>query len=137
MKKNPNLWQRYFNKAVEYYKNAKTELKQIPIEGKIYKDEKAVRRAAGLCYCGILEAIKGFLTKKGIDVQKKLKSADAYRFLLSQHKEIDGKLLSCFEEAVKIVHVYACYWGGRDTEVVKTGFERAKFVIEKLTRVKL
>lgn len=128
----PKDWERHFEKAVRYYHNAKEELRAIPLNDGFYTDEKALRKAAGMCWLAVVEAAKGFLIRKGVPANK-LRSADAYRHLLSQYKEIDGKFFQHYESAQQAVHIFIYYWGARQVSLAKTGFADAKFVIEKLT----
>jgi hypothetical protein len=134
--KGSNSWERHSEKALHYYQNAREEIRRIPIEDGFYTDEKALRKAAGICWLAVAEAASGFLTRRGIEA-KKLRSADAYRHLLSQHKEIDGKFFKHYESALQLVHIAIYYQGFNVVDYVKAGFDHAKFVIEKLTRMKL
>jgi hypothetical protein len=129
-------WEKHLENAILYYRNAREELRGIPIEDGFYADKKHVRRAAGTCWLAVVDAAKGFLIKHGVQ-EEKLRSAEAYSFLLAKHTELDGKLMQHFEYARQIVHIAVYYNGASKIDGVKSGFESAKFVIEKLTGTKL
>jgi hypothetical protein len=53
--------------ALRYLEDAKEILKSTPVEGKIYTDIKPVRKAFGVAYLAVLEAINEYLlTKKRV-----------------------------------------------------------------------
>lgn len=133
---NTEKGQKYCEKAVLYYRNAREELRRIPVKDGFYVDEKHLRRAAGVCWLAVRDAAKGFLLKHGVS-GKHLRSADAYRHLLLKYAKVDGKLIKSYESASELVHVAVYYEGLADVDAVKLGFERARFVIEKLTASKV
>jgi hypothetical protein len=137
MKKNPNLWQKYFNKAVEYYKNARVKLRGLSVEYNHYKDAKMLQESAGLCWLAVLSSLQGFFVSSGILPKNMPKSADGYGALLSKFKHKDGKLMKAFWLTYYDIHQHVYYEGNTHVLIVKEGFQRAKFVIEKLTRIKL
>jgi hypothetical protein len=128
--------EKHLENAIQYYRNAREELRQVPIEDGFYADKKHLRRAAGVCWLAVVEAAIGFLLKRGVD-RKQLRSTDAFRSLLSEYAEIDGKFFRYYESALHMVHIDIYYWGQDRVAVVKDGFEVAKFVIERLTGMKL
>lgn len=52
--------------ALRYLDNAKEILKSAPVEDNIYTDVKPVRKAFGIAYLAILEAINEHLLNKGL-----------------------------------------------------------------------
>jgi hypothetical protein len=129
-------WEKHLENAALYYRNAREELRQVPIEGGFYADKKHLRRASGMCWLAVVDAARGFLIKQGIP-EKKLRSAEAYSFLLAGHPQFDGKLMKHFEAARYIVHIGVYYIGVTKINTVKDGFESARFVVEKLTGTRL
>ena len=129
-------WEKHLENAVHYYCNARDELRAIPIDDGFYEDRKRLRRAAGVCWLAVTEAATGFLMKNGVD-KKKLCSADAFRQLLSDQRQIDGKFIKHYESALRLVHVEVYYEGEDSVATVKDAFDHARFIVEKLTGARL
>lgn len=132
-----NTYQKYFNKAKEYHKNAKEILKDIPIEYDFYTSQKKVQKSAGVCFLALDYAIKGYLIKKGLDEKKVLSYTwDGLKFLIIKHFPSNGKFRKDLEIAYRIVHI-DCYYHGRTyVKTVKEGYEKTKLAIEKLSQGK-
>ncbi len=123
---------RHSEKAVQYFRNSREEIRQIPVTGGFYADEKRLRRVAGVCWLAVIEAARGFLVGCGVPSEE-LCTTDAFRFLLAVEKQMDGKLMKHFASALEIVHISVYYRWLSTADVVKRGFEDAKLVVEKLS----
>jgi hypothetical protein len=58
--------EKYYNEAIRYMDNAKECLSKAKKEGNFYHDSKYVKMACGTAYSGLLVALDGFLTLKGV-----------------------------------------------------------------------
>ena len=125
------LKEKYYSEAVRYMDNAKENLLKAKKEGKFYQDTKYVKTACGTAYSGLLVALDGFFTLKGIkNPKKKLrKSIEFYQENLSK---IDKKMLDYLISAYKILHLSGYYDGINNAIVIKEGFEAAGKIIEKI-----
>lgn len=134
-----NTHQKYFNKAKEYYKNAKEILKEIEIEyGKFYKNQKKVQKSAGICHLSLNYAIKGYLIKKGIDEKKVIGLTwDGLKsYIYKYYPSTDHKFRNELESAYKDVHINVYYIGITNVNIVKEGYNSVKYIIEKLSQGK-
>jgi hypothetical protein len=129
--------QDYFDEAIRYYKNAKEVLKSAKIEYNLYVDTKPVAEACAMGYLGILKAIDGYLTLRGVDKAELPHYYNGYLKSLSKYLAHDGKLRSSFVGAYDVLHVLGYYRDSHDVDVIKTGFQRAKFIIEHLSHKKI
>ena len=123
--------ERYYHEAVRYMDNAKDCLKKAKKEDSYYNDQKYVRMACGTAYSGLLVALDGFLTLKGVDkpTKKQRKSIEYYQ---SNITKIDKKMLNGLNSAYEILHLWGYYDGIINAKVVKEGFEEAYKIIEKI-----
>ena len=121
----------YYSEAMRYMDNAKECLKKAKKEGDYYHDQKYVRMACGTAYSGILVALDGYLTVKGIHKpkSKERKSIEYYQKNISN---IDKKLLNCINSAYKILHLLGYYDGIEKVDVVISGFDEAYKIIDKI-----
>jgi hypothetical protein len=126
-----------FNEAVRYYKNAKQILGQAEIQYNRYVDTKPVQESAGMAYLAMLKAIDGFLIESGIDPNHLPTSTVDYQLALKRFSARNGKVLAAFHTAREHLHVFGYYRGGTSVEMIKEGFESARFVIEKLSGKKM
>jgi len=62
--------ERYYIEAMRYMDNAKEYLKNAKKEGNYYRDPKYVRTECGAAYNGVLIALDGYLSLKGIKKPK-------------------------------------------------------------------
>ncbi|MFA6924537.1 MAG: DUF5618 family protein [Bacteroidales bacterium] len=120
---------KYYNEAIRYMSNAKETLKKAEKEDSFYKDIKYVKTACGIAYNGILLALDGYLLLKGIEKQKGRKSIEYYQ---SNITKIDRKLLYNLNDAYEILHLSGYYDGIRNEKIVKSGFEIAYTIINKI-----
>ena len=125
------LQERYYSEAIRYMDNAKECLKKAKKEDNYYNDTKYVKMACGTAYSGVLVALDGFLTLKGIPKpQGKLrKSIEYYQ---SNITAIDKKMLNYLNSAYEILHLWGYYDGITKVSVVKDGFDEAYKIIEKI-----
>jgi len=67
----PKTKEEAISEAKRFLRNAKEILAKTEIEyGRIYKDPKATREAAGIAYLAALLAIDGYLISKGVPPDK-------------------------------------------------------------------
>lgn len=126
-----------FNEAVRFYKNAKRILGQAEIQYNRYVDTKPVQESAGTAYLAMLKAIDGFLIESGVDPNDLPTSTIDYQFALKKYSSRNGKVLAAFHTAREHLHVFGYYRGGTSVQMIKEGFESARFVIEKLSGKRL
>jgi len=119
----------YYNEAIRYMNNAKETLKKAGKEDIFYKDEKYVKTACGIAYNGVLKALDGYFILKGIEKKKGRKSIEFYQ---SNITKIDKKLLNYLNSAYEVLHLSGYYDGIKDTRIIKTGFDLAYNIIEKI-----
>ncbi|MDR0864005.1 MAG: DUF5618 family protein [Candidatus Symbiothrix sp.] len=123
------ITQQYYAEAIRYMDNAKEILKKAGKEGMNYNDKKYVRIACGAAYHGILIALDAYLLTKGIKVGKRRKSIEFYQENMAHQ---DKKVLTRLNNAYQILHLYGYYDGLTDARVVKTGFDDAYAIIDKI-----
>ncbi|GHT24423.1 hypothetical protein FACS189430_09300 [Bacteroidia bacterium] len=99
----------YYNEAIRYMDNAKNTLKNAKKEDNLYRDAKYVKTACGIAYNGILVALDGYFQLKGV-AQPKVRRSIGY----------------------KILHLWGYYDGIENAMVVKSGFDEAYTIIEKI-----
>ena len=122
---------RCYTEAMRYMDNAREYLKNAKKQDCYYHDTKYVKTACGTAYSGVLVALNGFLTLKGVERPKKKlrKSIEYYQEHLSK---LDKKLLSTLNSAYQILHLYGYYDGTNNVSVVKAGFDEAYKIIERI-----
>lgn len=120
--------------ALQYLEKAKEILTTIPIENNIYIDIKPVRKAFGIAYLAVLEAINESLLKKGLTKKELPRSVDAYREALMRHLSVhDGKLMEEFESLYDALHIAGYYRGLLShVDMVKDALKAAKSFIERI-----
>jgi uncharacterized protein (UPF0332 family) len=124
--------EKYYSEAIRYMDNAKEYLKNAKKEGNVYRDPKYVRTACGTAYIGILIALDGFLTLKGIHAPDSKKVRKSIEYYQSNITKIDKKMLDYLNIAYKILHLSGYYDGIESVPVVKEGFNLAGKIIEKI-----
>ncbi|MEW6097076.1 MAG: DUF5618 family protein [bacterium] len=77
--------QGYFDEAIRYYKNGREVLKSAKIEYNLYIDTKPVSEACAMGYLGVLKAIDGYLTLRGIEKTQLPHSYNGYLKLLAKY----------------------------------------------------
>ena len=120
---------KYYNEAVRYMDNAKETLKKAGKEEHFYKDIKYVKTACGIAYNGVLLALDGYFLLKGVEKKKGRKSIEYYQ---SNITKIDRKLLYNLNDAYEVLHLSGYYDGIRNEKIVKSGFDIAYKIIEKI-----
>jgi hypothetical protein len=121
--------EKYYREAVRYMDNAKETLKKAKKEDKYYRDAKYVKTACGIAYNGVLVALDGYLELKNVKKTKSRKSIEYYQEFLGKQ---DRKMLDNLNSAYKILHLWGYYDGIEKVDVVKSGFDEAMAIIEKL-----
>ena len=123
--------EKYYNEAIRYMDNAKECLSKAKKEGNFYHDSKYVKMACGTAYSGLLVALDGFLTLKGVAKPngKERKSIEYYQ---SNITKIDKKMLDYINTAYKVLHLYGYYDGGENVTVIKEGIDYTYKIIEKI-----
>ena len=125
------LKEEYYNEAVRYMDNAKEYLKTAKKEGNFYRDKKYVKTACGTAYSGMLVALDCFLILKGVN-KPKGKVRKTIEYYQSNITRIDRKMLDNLNVAYKILHLSGYYDGIESVDVIKTGFNFAYSLIEKI-----
>ena len=122
---------KYYSEAMRYMDNAKECLKKANKEDNFYNDQKYVRMACGTAYSGVLVAMDCFFILKGIHnpKSKERKSIEYYQNNLGK---LDRKMLVSLNDTYKILHLSGYYDGVQNVDVVKTGFDLAYNLIEKV-----
>ena len=87
--------------------------------------------ACAVAYSGLLVALDGFLTLKGIN-KSKGKQRKSIEYYQSNIAKIDQKMLDYLNSAYKILHLWGYYDGIENASVIKTGFNDAYKIIEKI-----
>jgi hypothetical protein len=126
-----------FNEAVRFYENAKQILSQVEIQYNRYVDTKPVQESAGTAYLAMLKAIDGFLIESGVHPKDLPTSTVDYQLALKKYSSRNGKVLAAFRTAWENLHVFGYYRAGAGVQMIKEGFESARFVIEKLSGKKI
>ena len=125
------LKEKYYSEAMRYMDNAKECLKNAKKEDGYYHDQKYVRMACGTAYSGVLVALDYFLKLKGISKPKgkDRKSIEYYQENLSIQ---DRKMLNYLNTVYVILHLDGYYDGVKKATVIKSGFDDAYKIIEKI-----
>jgi hypothetical protein len=127
-----NVKEKYYSEAIRYMDNAKECLKNANKEGNYYHDPKYVKVACGTAYSGVLVALDGFLTLKGIHKPTTAKQRKSIEHYQNNIAKIDKKMLDRLNSAYQILHLFGYYDGTNNADVVKAGFEQAYKIIEKI-----
>jgi hypothetical protein len=121
--------QKYYTEAIRYMNNAKETLQKAGKEDKFYNDEKYVKTACGIAYNGVLKAVDGYFYTHGVEKAKGRKSVEYYKGNMAK---LDKKLLTYFNNAYELLHLWGYYDGTRNVAVVKEGFDLAYEIIDKI-----
>ncbi len=84
-------------------------------------------------YLAVLKAIDGFLLTAGLPADKLPTSIVEYQKALNKYSSRDGKVFSAFNTVYENLHILGYYRGGLNVEMIKAGFESARFIIERLS----
>jgi len=120
--------------SLRYLKNAREIVNTIPVEDNIYTDIKPVRKAFGLAYLAILEAINESLSIRGVKKKELPKSIEGYRKVLRKYFGVhDGKLMREFEMLYDALHIAGYYRGLiYNADAVKDYFIAAEKFIHRI-----
>jgi hypothetical protein len=130
----PKTKEEAISEAKRFLKNAKEILSKTEIEyGKIYKDPKATREAAGIAYLAALLAIDGYLISKGTPKDKLPTSIDGYMDAIRKIPR-NGKLMANLITAYQNLHVFAYYRGGVNVDMIKAGLKSVEEIINILEK---
>ncbi|MCL1974101.1 MAG: DUF5618 family protein [Bacteroidetes bacterium] len=124
------LKEKYYGDAIRYINNAKDCLKKAQKEGMYYQDQKYVRMACGTAYSGMLVALDGFLQLK--DIKPKGKERKSIEYYQEHIAMLDRKMLQTLNAAYHVLHLSGYYDGITSVPVVKTGFDEACKIIQKI-----
>lgn len=127
----------YFRLAHQYYRNAQEFLKGAKIEYKRYQNQKPVHEATGIGYIAVLKALDGLLLSRGVSHDRLPTSVVEYNKALNRYAQMNGKVLAAFHTVYENLHIFGYYKGGRAVQMIKEGFEAARFIIEHITHKKL
>jgi hypothetical protein len=130
----PKTKEEAISEAKRFLKNAKEILSKTEIEyGKIYKDPKATREAAGIAYLAALLAIDGYLISKGTPKDKLPTSIDGYMDAIRKIPR-NGKLMANLITAYQNLHILAYYRGGVNVDMIKAGIKSVEEIINILEK---
>ena len=119
-----------YKEATRYIDNAKETLKKAGREGRVFKDVKYVRTAAGTAYNGVLLALEAWLRLKQADIPKgNKKSIDSYR---SEIAKRDKKLLAETNAAYDSLHISGYYDGSHLVDNMTGGLAVAEDIISRI-----
>ena len=121
----------YYHEAMRYMDNAKECLKKAKKDGNYYRDIKYIRMACGTAYIGVLIAMDCFFILKGVHKRKsrERKSIEYYQKNLGK---MDKKMLDYINGAYKILHLSGYYDGIEKADIIKSGFEDAYTIIDRI-----
>ncbi len=122
-----------FSEAKRYLANAKETLLKSEIEYDIYKDSKYVKEASAMAYLSALSAIDGWLLSFGKTEDKLPASITEYEKSLQKIPH-NGKLKSALTVVYQNLHIFGYYRGGVDVDMIKSGFQKAKLIIDTLNK---
>ena len=125
------LREKCYHEAIRYMDNAKKVLTKAQKDGNYYNDKKYVKMACGTAYSGLLIALDCFLLLKGTE-KPKGKSRKSIEYYQKNIAQLDKKLLRHLNVAYEVLHLWGYYDGIESANVVKTGFEEAYKIIEKI-----
>ena len=121
----------YYGEAIRYMDNAEEYLKSAKKDGNYYHDKKYVKTACAVAYSGLLMALDGFLTLKGVSKSQK-RQRKSIEYYQSNITKVDKKMLDYLNNAYKVLHLWGYYDGIESVSIVKEGFEEAYKIIDKI-----
>ncbi len=93
--------------------------------------------ASATCYLAVLKAIGSYLIKRGVAPEKLPHSIDQIYQLLGKHCVHNGYIIASMQVVYQNLYLFGYYRDVVDTAVIKSGFGRARLIIEKLTSQKV
>ena len=125
------LKEKYYSEAVRYMENAGECLVKAQKRDNNYQDVKYVKMACGTAYSGLLLALDCFFILKGIH-KPGTKARKSIEYYQKSIVNIDKKMAVQLDNAYKILHLSGYYDGIKNATVIKTGFDEAGKIIEKI-----
>jgi len=122
----------WFAESMRYMSNAEETLKKAEKQDDgYYRDPKYVRSACGTAYLGVLLALDAWLTLKGVEVpvRKKHATIEFYEYTVAK---LDKKMLSHLKNSYDVLHLDGYYRGNTRVNTIKSGFDTAYEIIEKI-----
>jgi hypothetical protein len=95
-----------------------------------YQDRKYVRMACGTAYNGVLLALDAYLQLKDVELPKK--GRRSIEWYTANVAKVDRKLMNHLDDAYEILHLSGYYDGILNADIIKTGFNTAYSIIEKI-----
>jgi hypothetical protein len=123
--------QTMFAEARRYLANGKETIQKAGISetGKIYRDEKYVRKGAGIAYLAALKAIDGYLLKRGVGQEQLPKSIEEYWAVKKKYIPHNGKFSDNLTVAYQNLHIAAYYQGNVSVGNMKEGLKAVREII--------
>jgi hypothetical protein len=122
-----------YREAARYIENATDILKsKANKEGGYYQDIKYVKMACGTAYSGVLLAVDTYLDMKGVPLKEKKNSRKNVKDYLNKLSQLDKKLLQEFNAAYTILHLSGYYDGVSKHDVIRSGFDSAINILNKI-----
>ena len=122
-----------FSEAQRYFENAKETLTKSIIEYDIYKDKKYVKEGCAMGYVAALSAMDGWLLASNTPKDKLPTSIEGYEKAVRKIPH-NGKLMSALIVVYENLHIFGYYRGGVDVVMIKSGFSKAKLIIDILSK---
>ncbi|MBF0538420.1 MAG: DUF5618 family protein [Nitrospirae bacterium] len=122
-------------KGIRYLQDAREILEGLVIEDHIYLDVNTVKRAFGIAYLAVLDAIKEELLKKGVTRKDMPKSVEGYMVAIQKYLSVNnGRLVREFDRLYDSLHI-AGHYRGLLTHVgtVREEMDAAERFIKKIT----
>jgi tetratricopeptide (TPR) repeat protein len=130
----PKSMEEALDEAERYFENAKETLKKSPIEFGVYTKSKHVKEASAMGYLATLRAIDSYLLARGIKSEELPTSIEEYEKALREIPH-NGKLMAALTVVYQNLHILAYYRSGVDVDMIKSGFMRAKEIIETFSKL--
>jgi len=127
----------YYKESFRYLRNARENLKKAKISNDRYQDLKPVQEACGIAYLAVLKAIDGYLIQRGLDFDKLPTSTEGYWKNLKKILVHNGKITDAFSIVYENLHIFGYYRGASSVKTVKEGFEKAKMIVDTLSKNKM
>jgi hypothetical protein len=131
----PKTLEEAFAEAYKLYENAKELLAKAPIEYGIYKDTQRVKEVCEIGYFAPLRAIDSYLLATGTLSDKLPTSIVELEKTLAKIP-CNDKLMTAMPLLYQNLHILGYYRGGVGIEMIKEGFKHAKFIVDRLSKVK-
>ena len=124
--------EKYYSEAIRYMDNAKECLKKAKKDGNFYQDPKYVKMACGTAYSGLLVALDGYFILKEAHTTKSKKERKSIEYYQRNLAKDNKKMLQYLIIAYQNLHLFGYYDGAQDATVIKSGFDYAYGIIDKI-----